>query len=158
MGESPELLASQIRLELNKLEELVNSFNAEVLPLLSLSDDEVTVLHKGGTGYYIHNFYNGLENIFSAIARFYENDLSRDSWHRDLLTRMLLSIKNYRPAVIDRELFTELEEYRSFRHVYRHIYGFELKWQRERDLAEKLPAVYKNALRQINSFLEKIEP
>ncbi len=36
-----------------------------------------------------------------AIARFFENDLGPQSWHRDLLKRMKLEIPGFRPKLID---------------------------------------------------------
>lgn len=38
---------------------------------------------------------------------------------------MKLSIEGYRPAVIDEELYLLLEDFRGFRHVFRHSYSFE---------------------------------
>jgi hypothetical protein len=79
-------------------------------------------------GYTIHAFYNTLENYFLRIGKFFENSLSRDAWHRELLDRMSLEIPGLRPALLDNEECREaLEELRGFRHVFRHHYGKRLK-------------------------------
>ncbi len=44
-----------------------------------------------------------------------------------------MAIKDTRPAVISEELAADLDEYLSFRHVFRNIYGFELKGSMLRD-------------------------
>ena len=39
-------------------------------------------------GYTIHNLYNAIESYFLRIAKFFENALSPDTWHRDLIAWM----------------------------------------------------------------------
>ena len=60
--------------------------------------------------------YNGCENIFRSIARFFENDLGPTSWHKDLLKRMRMEIPGYRPKVIDDELYIILDDFRFLKH------------------------------------------
>jgi len=43
-----------------------------------------------------------------------------------------------REAVINQDLLGKLREYLRFRHLFRHIYGFELKWQRFKTLSLSL--------------------
>jgi hypothetical protein len=40
---------------------------------------------------------------------------------------MTLDIEGIRPAVLSKETASILDEYRSFRHVVRNIYGFEMQ-------------------------------
>jgi len=65
---------------------------------------------------------------------------------------MAIPIEGIRPQVIDDELKTELEEYLRFRHLFRNIYGFELKWDKCQPLAEKLNVVFSDFKEQINKF------
>jgi hypothetical protein len=84
-------------------------------------------------GYTMHAFYNTLENYFLRIGKFFENSLSRDAWHRELLDRMSLEIPGFRPALLDnKECKEALEELRGFRHVFRHHYGRKLKSEKVR--------------------------
>ncbi len=131
------MLKADVADELRKIERLETAFG-EAEPKLALSPDEVGAYDRAAIGYLLHNFYNGCENIFKAIARFFENDLGPQTWHADLLKRMKLEIKEYRPAVIDEELYMLLEDFRGFRHVFRHSYSFELDWEKERLVARKL--------------------
>ena len=104
---------------------------------LELLEQQITYYDRGAIGYLLHNFYNGCENIFQSIARFYENDFGPQTWHKDLLKRMRIEISGFRPAVIDEKLFVLLDDFRSFRHKFRHSYAFDLDWEREKLVARK---------------------
>jgi len=69
------------------------------------------------------------KKIFSQIAIKIDQDLpAGEGWHIQLLKRMTIPIEGIRPQVIDEKLENDLEEYLRFRHLFRNIYGFELKW------------------------------
>jgi hypothetical protein len=150
-----ELLKADVEDELRKIERLEQAF-LSVEPKLGLPATQVDGYDRGAIGYYLHNFYNGCENIFRAIARFFENDLGPQTWHADLLKRMKLAIEQYRPAVIDEELYLLLEDFRGFRHVYRHSYSFELDWDRERLVALKLRRATALLRGQVRAFLGRL--
>ncbi len=140
MRYSVTLLKADILDELNNLKKLDAEFVA-IKKLLNHRKEDIGFFDKAATGYFLHNFYNGCENIFGMIARFFENDLGPQSWHRDLLKRMKLDIPGYRPRLIDDETFDTLNEFRAFRHVFRHCYSFHLDWEREKIIAMKYPVV-----------------
>lgn len=116
MGRNPELLRADVRDELTKIVRLEQQF-VLVESKLVLPPEAVSDYDRGGIGYLLHNFYNGCENIFRAIAAFFENDLGQGTWHADLLRRMRLEIAGYRPAVINDELYRLLDDFRGFHHV-----------------------------------------
>ena len=151
-----ELLKADILDELKKLQQLTEEL-AEVESKLNLPAEEVSSFERGAIGYILHNFYNGCENIFKSIARFFENDLSPQTWHQDLLKRMRLEVAGIRPQVINHELFRLLDDFRGFRHVFRHSYMFELDWERERLVARKLPQAFELIRRQLQSFLDQLD-
>lgn len=151
-----ELLKADILDELEKIERLEKEFSS-VEEYLGKTEKEVSFYDRGAIGYYLHNFYNGCENIFRCIARFFENDMGPQTWHSDLLKRMKLDIPGYRPAVIDEELFRLLDDFRGFRHKFRHIYGFELDWEKERIVAVKFPYTAPLFRRKVKKFLEHLE-
>ncbi|WP_143311841.1 MULTISPECIES: hypothetical protein [Carboxydocella] len=76
------------------------------------------------------------------------------NWHRDLAEQMCLAIPETRPALISKELGEKLAEYRSFRHIIHHTYGFQLVWSRMEPLVNELPEVYQEAKKQINAFIQ----
>lgn len=146
------LLEADIRDELENLKQLSMEYSS-IEKLMKLTDEEVTFFDKAATGYFLHNFYNGCENIFGMIDRFFENDLGPQSWHRDLLKRMKLEIPGYRPQLIDEESFRMLNEFRAFRHVFRHCYSFQLDWEREKTVAAKYQVAWKAFEEHVESFL-----
>ncbi|MFP4409359.1 MAG: hypothetical protein ACLFPW_12640 [Spirochaetaceae bacterium] len=90
-------------------------------------------------GFSLHNLYNAMENYFLRISKFFENELSRDSWHRDLVNRMALSIEGVRPALLDRETLKPFQELRAFRHVFRTIYDSTLEPRKVALVEEEAP-------------------
>jgi hypothetical protein len=66
---------------------------------------------------------------------------------------MTIPIKGIRPAVISEELAADLDEYLSFRHVFRNIYGFELKGNRIGYLSKKFDKISDKFIREIEQFL-----
>ncbi len=156
MTRNVELLKADVMDELERIDQIKREF-LDIADVMEIPESEVSTFHKGGLGYYLHNFYNGCENIFIIIAKFFENDISDESWHSDLLKRMKLEIPGYRPAVIDEKLYKQLDEFRGFRHVFRHIYGFNLDWEREKFIAGKLVSVIDEFTKQVEGFLQKID-
>ncbi|BBO81329.1 antitoxin [Desulfosarcina ovata] len=155
MAYNIQLLKADIADELVKIEMVVKEFN-DVKKKIELPPEKVPNYDRGAVGYLLHNFYNGCENIFRSIARFFENDLGQSTWHKDLLKRMKMEISGYRPRVIDDELYARLDDFRAFRHKFRHAYAFELDWEREQIVARKLLPTSKMLKKQINHFLDQI--
>ena len=108
-------------------------------------------LDWAAAGYTIHNLYNSIENYFLRIAKFFENVLSPDTWHRDLISRMTLDIQDVRPALIDRDTSALVHELRAFRHVFRNIYQAELDPQKVALIQAKVP----DTLRRLYSAHER---
>ncbi len=70
MKHNIELLKADLSDELKKIDKMTAEF-AEHSDKLSLKAEEISNYDKGAVGFYIHNFYNGCENIFLSIARFF---------------------------------------------------------------------------------------
>ena len=65
------------------------------------------------------------------VAGFWENSLIVDGeFHAQLLKRMLLNIKDVRPALLSETAYKILNELRGFRHVFRHTYSYGLDEER----------------------------
>ena len=62
-----------------------------------------------------------------------------------------------RPRVISEELAADLDEYLSFRHVFRNLYGFELKGDRLARLSERLDGVARRFEQEIETFLAALD-
>lgn len=105
----------------------------------------------------ILDYYTGIENMFEEIAKVVDGSLpAGEEWHKDLLRQMKLDINGIRPAVITRETFTFLDEYRKFRHLVRNIYGFNLLPERLEPLLTRLPAVDRRLAGEIDDFIKQM--
>jgi hypothetical protein len=70
---------------------------------------------------------------------------------------MTLEIKGIRPAVISEKVAADLNEFLQFRHLFRNIYGFELKSDLIDKLVDKFFVVSKKFIKEIKSFLKKMQ-
>ena len=101
-----------------------------------------------GIAVFIHNFYNGVENILKQILKF--NDIrigSSEGWHKELLEVSLSK------GIISKKLIDPLYEYLTFRHFFVHSYGFKLDEARLLKLANNIPQVWVDFLSAIKVYL-----
>lgn len=108
-------------------------------------------------GSVLHDIYVAMENIFEMVARELDESLPTDpSWHLTLLRQMTLDLPEIRPRVISLETAQMLDALRSFRHVFRNVYGFNLDSKRLQLLLEALPQTLHYFRRDLESFMEKL--
>ena len=69
---------------------------------------------------------------------------------------MTLELKDIRPAVISKELAASLDEFLTFRHLFRNIYDFELLGGRLDKLVEKFFITAEHFKQEIEDFLKLI--
>jgi len=144
-------LKADLKSELEELEKLVSELE-DLKP--SENSEEVDRKTLRAIGSVLHDFYSGIENMLKRVAMEMEGELPRGGeWHRQLLARMSVKIDEVRPPVISKETRDKLEEYMRFRHLFRHSYGFELKWKRCRDLCFYMPDLFKKIADEIGSFI-----
>jgi hypothetical protein len=78
-------------------------------------------------GYQLHNLYCAFEDLFKIVAETFENHIQdKNKYHQELLKRMAISIEGVRPRLLSQECFLLLDNLRSFRHLFRHAYSYEL--------------------------------
>ncbi len=53
---------------------------------------------------------------------------------------------------MDPDLCRRLSDYRSFRHVERHAYGYELRWDKMQPLVDGLPLVARELIEALELF------
>jgi hypothetical protein len=108
----------------------------------------------------LHDFYTGLERIFTHIASDLDQSVpTGPDWHRELLRQMTVEIPGLRPQVIPAEVVADVDEYLRFRHVVRHIYAFALDPERVERLASRLRPTFREvraALIALATFLEDL--
>jgi hypothetical protein len=142
------VLKKEIERELENLERLGREMG-EIL-----NHPNPSFLETRAAGSILHDFYSGIEKIFKRIASRIDRDVpSGEDWHTDLLIRMSISLDNIRPNIISEGLKEQLAEYLRFRHLFRNIYGFELKWERCNILGTRLNETLKIFKAESKEFL-----
>ena len=124
-------LREQVTLERRQLHRLFPVYRP-LLAKCAVSPPNEIELHAFAA--MLHSFYNGFENIFKRITLELGDPMSGgESWHKDLLDGMTETTRNRKP-VLSPELRSQLKEYMEFRHVFRHAYTFDLRWDRMKTL------------------------
>jgi hypothetical protein len=147
------LLVDELTLDLNRLQQ-IKPFIIEVQSrYASHEPDELELYIPGGV---LHDLYNGIEAVFSRVARQLDGHVpSGANWHRELLDQMSKPfLPSRRHSVIHHDTVLQLEEYRKFRHVVRIHYGFSLDWNRLKPLVDNAMAVLDIVTADIEQFVE----
>jgi len=105
----------------------------------------------------LHAYYTGLETILERVARQIDGDVpTGERWHQALLSRSLVELPGFRPAVLPAALAPDLNSLLGFRRFFRHAYALDLDAARLRLEAERLLRVdplIAAALDEFDAFL-----
>lgn len=107
-----------------------------------------STVELAGIATFIHNFYNGVENILNQILK--EKNVivpKTESWHKNLLVTSL------QYAIISEQLKINLSEYLAFRHFFVHAYGFMLKEEDLISLVNNIDEVFVAFKDSIKNFI-----
>lgn len=106
----------------------------------------------------LHDFYSGIERIFTKIATTVDGDLpTGKNWHQQLVQQMITDNPDLRPPIISESLSPELDELRRFRHVVRSVYAFEFDQNRIADLIQKLDILWEPLQQELKDFAELLQ-
>jgi hypothetical protein len=148
-------LAAALRQERDRISRIVGEATDA---LADFADREPPLRELRGIGDIVHDFYTGIEHVFERLAPELNGGLPAGSaWHRELLENMTLDLRGVRPPVLGVETARALEEFLRFRHLFRHLYGFELEWPRLRRLLERLPPAWESVDADLERFLEFLD-
>ncbi len=140
-------IISEIENELQNLQEL----RSELKKIISKKD----IAFKRSKGSILHDFYNCCERIFKRISVEMNGSFEdSEKWHKNLLYKMTISLEGLRPRVVSKELAADLDDFLAFRHLFRNIYGFELKGDRIDILAKKFENIAGRFDDEIRLFIE----
>lgn len=103
---------------------------------------------------FMADYYTCLETCFLRISQFFENHLSSDRWHADLLEKMTLRIEGVRDAVILQETQAALTELMKFRHFRRYYFELAYDWDKLDYLQKVFDRVRATAPRELTKFQE----
>ena len=87
------------------------------------------------------------------ISQHFENDLTADRWHADLLDRMRIDIEGVRARLLDDQTYARLTELLKFRHFRRYYFEMEHDWDRIDYLVSVLRKTHSAVLEGIDRFL-----
>lgn len=154
----PETLArvaARVREEVARLDEVATALREAIDHWGPVEQDRIHVHWVGGL---LHDLYTGLEKAFAEISPELNGVASGpETWHRALLHTMTLDLPGFRPRVIRRDLEPRLLELLKFRHLYRNLYSFDLRWDRVRALATDALALWPEAADDLTAFATTLE-
>jgi hypothetical protein len=154
MREKYLVLDRNVRADLETIGRLYEALGSPELTESSPQEELIVIAYR------LHSLYMAFENIFRSIADAFENHVSRESWHSEILQRMRLDLTPLRPAVVDAEAYEKLDELRRFRHVLRTMYGLDLDPLRLQVVlrrASDLKLLYRGQIERFLTFLQEIE-
>lgn len=143
-----QVLYAEVKDELEKMKGLL----VEAEGIIEKEASNVNIRIGGSI---LHDFYTGAEKIFEMIANAIDKRVpSGMRWRAELLTQMTLNIPGLRSPIISKGTAKMLDECLRFRHLFRNIYGFDLKWTNIKRLLKKMPAVYATVEKDIKDVFE----
>lgn len=105
----------------------------------------------------IENYYTCAETTFFRISQYFENNLTPEGWHADLLEKMSLDIPTLRPRVISDQTCIDLSELMRFRHFKRYYFGTAYDWDRLDELLKRAKRTHDRLLAELNRFVDFID-
>ncbi len=108
-----------------------------------------SVIELAAVGTFLHNIYNGMENILKRIILSKGIEIPNSAtWHKDLL------ILSSSMGIISDTLSHDLYEYLSFRHYFVHAYGFMLEESHLEDLVINIPTYWSQFISETDNFMK----
>ncbi len=145
-------MREKIKFEISQIDTLLDK--AKILEEKSkLKEPDFIELNAVGST--LHSYYNGLENIFVLIAKQIDGaSFSSQRWHKEILDSMFVQTAA-RKAVLKENIHEALLDYLSFRHVFRHSYGYALDWERLSPLFFGVYENWKSTKADLEIFIEE---
>lgn len=144
-------LDGRVRQALLDIERVVERATSMLQKARVTQDDD----YYDGIALNLHSFYVGVEAMFEDIARTLDSVIpDSPNWHQELLKQMAAAIAGVRPAVISVQTRYCLDEYRSFRHLVRNLYTFQLRTSRVAELCDELRSCHAVVRDDVLNFIQ----
>ena len=146
-------LRKQVEVELEQLGRLIDLHR----PLLTQRQhSQPSPIELSALAAFLHTFYTGIENMFKRVrVELAQSVPAGEDSHQQLLQQMTRPATS-RPAVISESVRQMLAEYLAFRHVFRHAYMFDLRWDKMAHLAVGVDNLFDQLRAELGRFLDSI--
>lgn len=147
-----EVLARRIEQELADLERTVSVIRRHWEKAVTAATDQDAYLNSVALN--LHGLYSSLERVFELIAVEIDGGtLGGDAWQAELLRQMTVEVPDVRPAVLQPDTASALDDLRRFRHRIRNIYATNLDPERVKPLVTGLPALWQRLRENLGAFV-----
>ena len=117
-------LIEEIKIELASMSMIIDDVD---FLLKEVANNPPNNIHKTALAGFAAQFYNGIENIFKRIHKYYKLELPNgQDWHIVILERFSQDSDFDIPIKLSRDLIEKLANYRRFRHYFFHGYSHNL--------------------------------
>ena len=146
-----DILTEKIQHEIFRINKLFDSGK----PLLDLCKiKEPDFIESSAAGSFLQSFYNGIESIILVIFKAIKENIPNDfHWHKKLFENAF-ETNDKRTALFNESYKDQFAEYLSFRHYFRHSYGYEIEWKRLKPLIFGVESLWKLIEEDIKLFIE----
>ena len=143
-------IIKKILFEIEQIDQLIND-SSSLFNLCNLKEPDF--VERCGIALILQSFYNGIENIVLLIMKS-KGDILHDvaKWHKSLLSKMFEK-NNNEFQIFREELKIPLNDYLQFRHFVRHTYGFQLKWEKMKNLFFDMIIIWGKIKEDLNIFI-----
>ncbi len=124
--------------------ENIDAVVSDLFSVIKDDDSDYSTPDIAAIATFIHNVYNGLENILKRVLLSEQIEIKNTrTWHKDMLKTSV------EKKIIDDNLYNTFSEYLAFRHFFVHAYSFNLNWEALKPLVNNL----KNTLKMFQSSI-----
>ncbi len=135
-----EVLIADINRDIACIRREVEAIKPKIERLATDKDPVNYDSHKRAIGSCLASIYTGIEKIFERIIKTVDGFMPEaKQYHQALLDRAATAIPGKRPAIISEQTYELLQEMKGFRHLYTHIYHYNLLPERLKEIALKGP-------------------
>lgn len=148
-----EVLIADIDRDIESIKREVEILKPKLERLMTDQDPVNYDSHKRAIGSCLASIYTGIERIFERIIKTIDGILPETRYyHQAILDRAATAITGKRQQIIGEQTYELLKEMKGFKHLYTHIYHYNLMPQRLKELGEKGPIVFEAFLKDIEAF------
>ena len=132
--------------------ENIEAVLSELASVISADKSNFTTAELAAISTFIHNIYNGIENIIKRNLIYRKIDQKdTPTWHKDLLKSASDT------KIISAELYYILSNYLSFRHFFVHSYSLHLKWEELKPLVNDIESTIEKFIASVSKCIDQLE-